>query len=736
MSKPNFKSKKELKILSLLDKACLFEKNNYEKKISVLYKALEKSININQKELEVKSLKLLAEVFFEINDYKGSLKFSKRALIICVKSNNPKEIAESKYLLAKSYFYLGIYDLSLPNFLDSLRFFQKENQNKDDKAIEFYLGNIYEYYEDYYSAFKYYKKAIKISKKKYEESSFVILLNAICDILIKMNKLNFATYFNTKALENKERSRNNKLYSSILFVKGKLFFHYAKFKEAERIYFKLLEEGIYLGDDYERAKLFIELSKNFLAQGEIAESLQFAFKGLSFLKSNEYCPSCLRNLYKLMSDIYQYKGDELTSLYYLGLYEKENEVFRSNRILDLNECFDKSLLKREKEDYGIGEKVFFEGRSKNEYLNMRQEFLSIMSHEIRTPLNTISSIVALLKDEKTSEQKKMLDTLSFACYNLNKIVNDVLDYNKLDAKKIKIESKPTDLKILGEQIIQIHEKFAIDKGLEIYKEIELEEKIFYQIDTIKLTQILSNLITNAIKFTTTGKVVLKIKKLEEDTKFDVILFEVIDTGEGISVKDQYKIFNRYSQLKSLLTSTYKGSGLGLSIVKRLVELFGGKIKINSEIGIGTNFNFELKLEKYSFNKEGKNEVKKKKVDLMNKRVLIVEDVQVNAFLLSKILSKWGMFSEIAPNGEEALIKIKGSSFDLIVLDIHLPNMNGFEVSKIIKTTKNPNQKTPILALTADTISIQNDSNMEYFEGTLWKPFELDALKSIIEGMID
>ncbi len=367
-------------------------------------------------------------------------------------------------------------------------------------------------------------------------------------------------------------------------------------------------------------------------------------------------------------------------------------------------------------------------------IKMRQDFLSIMSHEIRTPLNAITSIVELLKDEVNSEGKELLGSLKFASSNLIKIVNDVLDFTKLDSNKSKLEMAPSALAILAKNIVSVYEKQAQEKGLYLTLNCDLSKEIRYNLDETKITQVLNNLISNAIKFTEKGGVELKIIHVKSSPKKDTLLFEVKDTGEGISKENLDEIFESFSQVKPVLTRKQGGTGLGLAIVKKIIELHKSKIKVKSTVAKGTTFFFKLKLKRDEIIENQLVDVVPNVRDgiLKDKKVLIVEDTTINALLLQKLLSRWNIISEHVDNGEKALQKVKEQFYDFILMDIHMPEMNGIEVTRLIRTTENLNSSTPILALTADTMVTSETRETNYFSGFLWKPFEVEKLKEVLE----
>ncbi|MFK7050136.1 ATP-binding protein [Flavobacterium davisii] len=350
-----------------------------------------------------------------------------------------------------------------------------------------------------------------------------------------------------------------------------------------------------------------------------------------------------------------------------------------------------------------------------------------MSHEIRTPLNAIVASLVLLDDKIVNEGKKIVRNLKFASDNLISVVNDVLDFNRLDGQNVKLDLVSTNINFLCQNTIEMFERFAKSKNIELAYFSTVNFSNHYLIDPTKLTQILNNLISNAIKFTDEGTVKLEIKVVNSGEETDLISFRITDTGEGISEENLPRIFDSFSQLKPYLTRKHGGTGLGLAIVKRLIELHNSSIIVESKQYIGTSFYFEIELEK---SKEILIKINEKN-QLIGKKVLIVDDTKMNGMLLSKLLKKWSMEIEYVDTGKKAIEIVKHQKFDFILMDIHMPEMNGFEVSKDIKITQNLNIQTPIFALTADILADTDEDFKKYFSGIIFKPFDINKLYNLL-----
>ncbi|HEY2581683.1 MAG TPA: ATP-binding protein, partial [Mucilaginibacter sp.] len=287
-----------------------------------------------------------------------------------------------------------------------------------------------------------------------------------------------------------------------------------------------------------------------------------------------------------------------------------------------------------------------------------------------------------------------------------------------------LDFRPCNFKQLLENIKNTYLGLANEKGIKLSLNIDSEVGEFYELDETKTSQIIGNLLTNAIKFTQAGQVSINIKKVNGTPDVDEMLFEVADTGLGIEEKHVGHIFDSFFQPQIITTRKQGGTGLGLSIVKKLVELHGSSIFVDSEIGKGSVFYFNLKLKK---SVTPIKEVSKKTDLLIGKTVLLAEDNLVNAMLIRKLLSNWKMTTEHAKNGVEAVEKSQSKVFDFILMDIHMPEMDGFEATRNIQKAKNPNAKTPIFALTADVTAENQESYASCFNGFLRKPIEIEKM---------
>ena len=333
----------------------------------------------------------------------------------------------------------------------------------------------------------------------------------------------------------------------------------------------------------------------------------------------------------------------------------------------------------------------------------KSDFLSIMSHEIRTPLNAIIGLLYIMEKEGTLESfQENLDVLKNSAQNLFLLINNILDFNKIEAGKIILETIPFDFKELVLEIVKSLKTRAFENGNQIEVLFDDHFKTTIISDPLRISQIITNLVMNAIKFTKNGLIQIKIDQIGVKNNNSVFKVQIIDNGIGIDLEKFNSIFEKFTQADNKTSREYGGSGLGLIIVKKLLKILLSEIELKSEIGSGSNFSFVLDLpiaEKNSqLNAIGNSDEYQEK-DLSGFKVLLVEDNLINIKVADKILKRWNVDVDIAVNGVLALEKFKENAYNLILMDLSMPIMDGYESTAIIRRT---NSSIPIIALTAST----------------------------------
>src|SRR6187200_1155624 len=334
----------------------------------------------------------------------------------------------------------------------------------------------------------------------------------------------------------------------------------------------------------------------------------------------------------------------------------------------------------------------------------KQQFLSNMSHEIRTPMNAIIGFTkVLLKTDLSAKQKEYLTAIKLSGDALIVLINDILDLAKVDAGKMTFEQTPFKLEMSISAMLHMFETKIQEKNLELIKIYDKKIPEMLLGDPVRLHQIILNLVSNAVKFTTKGKITVSVNLIHEDEQKVTIEFAVTDTGIGIPANKIEKIFENFQQASSRTSRLYGGTGLGLSIVKQLIEPQGGSIRVKSIIDEGSAFSFILDFQKTNAEVEAEAEILALDPEIKNIKVLVVEDIALNQLLMKTLLDDFGFEQDIAANGKIAIEKLKSKSYDIILMDLQMPEMNGFETTEFIRKTMNSN--IPIIALTADVTTV-------------------------------
>lgn len=337
-------------------------------------------------------------------------------------------------------------------------------------------------------------------------------------------------------------------------------------------------------------------------------------------------------------------------------------------------------------------------------LKSKQQFLSNMSHEIRTPMNAIIGFTkVLLKTELTAKQKEYLTAIKMSGDALIVLINDILDLAKVDSGKMEFEQTPFKLALSISAMLHLFETKIQEKNLELVKEYDSRIPEVLVGDPVRLHQIILNLVSNAVKFTSKGKITVSVRLLKNDEGSVTIEFGVADTGIGIAENRMEKIFENFQQASSGTSRLYGGTGLGLAIAKQLVEKQHGSIRVESVLDVGSTFSFVLTFKKTNAEAEYETVIPELDTEIKNIKVLVVEDMALNQLLMKTLLDDFGFECDIAANGKLAIERLQTQSYDIILMDLQMPEMNGFEATEYIRKTMNA--KIPIIALTADVTTV-------------------------------
>ncbi len=369
----------------------------------------------------------------------------------------------------------------------------------------------------------------------------------------------------------------------------------------------------------------------------------------------------------------------------------------------------------------------------------KTQFLSSMSHEIRTPLNAVIGISHLLvKTDLSVKQKGYVTDVQLAANNLLGLINNILDFQKIDEGHLELEQVVFDLKDLLEELIGRARYLAIGKQVAVQLNVAADTPEWVKSDPIRIAQIISNLVNNAIKFTEQGFVTIDVSVVSSSKKASVVCFSISDSGIGVPDESIDKIFYSFAQASSNTTRKYGGTGLGLPIVKRLVNLFQGEIQVKSEVNVGTEFRVSIPVGLATKKETRTTQSFSQKGNLSGVQILLVEDNPVNQFVAKEILQTWNAETTIASSGKEAIEYLSTQSFNLVLMDIQMPDMDGFQTTAYIRNELLiTSEILPIIALTASALNAQRERAISVgMDDFVLKPFDPSFLYARISSALN
>jgi signal transduction histidine kinase len=475
-------------------------------------------------------------------------------------------------------------------------------------------------------------------------------------------------------------------------------------------------------------KTFVEFTKREFAVNNINVNTN-----LKAFISSSIMPATLKNHYA--------KVLEGKTLFEVFTFQNKVYELKSSPIMELNtnNTIGATFNCRDITSKVASEKLLVEAKQKAEDASFAKErFLSNMSHELRTPLNGIVGITNIMLDEKyLPEQTQYFETLKNLSEHTLGVVNNILDLSKIDAEKAVLSNNRFNLIFFIKKIQSVFENTAKLKKIDFSIEVIGKADIFVKGDEIKLSQVLINLIGNAIKFTDKGftKLIITVKTDIDSNDFYDLHFAVTDSGIGIQKKHQEKIFESFTQADANTTRQYGGSGLGITISDKILQLMNTKLQVESEFGKGSTFSFDLRLNKSSIVSKNKIVLKESgNYALPNTNILLAEDNKINQMVAKRFLEKWGAKVNVVENGKEALDAAMVTKFDIILMDLDMPIMDGYQSANLIKSN---NAAIPIIALTAASFDdMQQYLVKKGFSDVVQKPFVPDELYKKITAILN
>ena len=630
------------------------------------------------------------------------------------------------------------------------------------------LGQLFYTRHDYDRALTEFQRAIAIQREIKDEAglaysylNYAKVFNAKGESQRALKYLNLAEDFYTRA-EDEEYIGIVHLNRAIIYLNSD-----RKPEVVEKALTELgyAEEQLNKANNlYERSRLHYFKSRAFLLIKDYTRAEEEGLKSLAIARTNGF-GSMIMYSQKILSDVYEAKGDFKQSLTYLKTSDKvRDSIFNINRealALDANTRYGvdalRSNLNELKKQNAEQEKSLKVNKlttilsvalitilslltlslyknnnlrarandllqKKNDELTIAKEnaekaslakaqFLSTITHELRTPLYAVTGLTHLLLEESPTEnQKEHLNSLKFSGEYLLSLINNILDLNKLEARKVEILETSFNLEKRISDVLIALKNSADDKNTKLHFNFDQEIPKKLKGDPLKISQILINLIGNSIKFTENGDIWINVTRVNQVGQQLFLHFEIKDNGEGITKEKQSAIFENFTQGSLQINRKFGGTGLGLSIVKNLLNLMNSEIHLESELGKGSAFSFDLKFEAFeTVGAKGAGiTAAVLSNDIMhNKKILIVEDNKINQMITRKILEKHQVICDVADNGTIAIEKVKNNHFDLILMDIHMPGISGIEATIEIRKF---DDHIPIVALTAVTL----DENLDEF----------------------
>lgn len=685
----------------------------------------------------------LAKYNKKVNNYKFSLLFNQKALNYAKEKNDVRGKANAYFLFGTTYYDLKKISDAIDSFTKSSLYFSLLPPSADLALSYYYIGLCYMEVEEFSKAEIYFDKSKNIYNSIKIDASQT--LNLQKGILYKAKgQIDLASNLFNEIISKPDAEDVFKTKVEALYQLGTI----EEKLNRSNLALNYLNRALVLSDkdkNYEqKTKILLELSLNY-------DKLLNIKKAHFYLKKHLNLKDSLSNLYKQKlgaTDYSEFKESERMRTIELMSKEKESQE-KTNKfaklisilaiaLISILSLLSLSLYKnniiRNRSNILLKEK-FNElqiAKDKVEKASQaRAEFLSTVSHELRTPLNAINGITHLLLEEHPKlSQMNYLNSLKFSGNYLLTFINEILEINRIESNNIEIEYISFSIKQLLGDIHSSLKELATKNNNQFTMEIDENIPDALTGDPTKLSQIFINLINNALKFTQNGQVKVITKLLKKEDENAILHFEITDTGIGIPEEKLESVFDSFSQGSIEINRKYGGTGLGLTIVKKLVDLLGGEIKLYSKVGFGSTFTFDLVLA------VSHSEIKIEKPKLYSndvltaKNVLIVEDNKINQMITKKMLENKGMTCQIIDNGEDAIIIAKNNkTFDLVLMDVHLPGINGTIATEEIRKF---DKHTPIIALTAISLNENREMLLAYgMTDVITKPFEPENFYRII-----
>lgn len=671
-----------------------------------------------------------------------ALEAANKSVLYARKSNKHELLAESYYTLGNIQIEIKNYNSAIESLLRSVSYTNSLKPTSLSALAYYNLGICYLRQDKFEKAENYFEKANSIfdNLSLFDAKNMVNLEKA--NVYLEREKLPNAEKTLKEIILNLKTDNNNKILPEVYYLLGIINYNSKQYTIASNHLFKSYKLSQQHKDVSQELKTAKKLSETY-------EKLALTNNSIFYLKRYIKLKDSIgtNEIQGFMSNKAKV-GDVLRSMEKLDKEKKEQE--RANKFSKLINILSIALITilsllslslyrnniiRNKSNELLQEKnkELEDAKERIEKASQaRAEFLSTVSHELRTPLNAINGISHILLDDNPKEsQIEYLKSLKFSGNYLLTYINDILEINRIESNNIEVEKINFDVKELLQNIHNSFKELASQNNNDFNLTISEEVPTYLIGDPTKLSQILINLINNALKFTNNGDVSVRVNTITTKKKICKINFVVSDTGIGIPLEKQEQIFESFSQGSVEINRKYGGTGLGLTIVKKLIDLMHGKIELKSIPNQGATFTFSLDFPLGI--QQDKNISKNLIVDeavFIDKNILLVEDNKINQMITKKIVEKKQMKVALCETGEDAIEMMRNNTYDLVLMDVHLPGINGTIATEEIRKF---DTTTPIIALTAISLNENREMLMSFgMNDVITKPFNPDVFYKTIE----
>lgn len=672
--------------------SCYWLQGDYELGLETLHRASALAKKAHDRSLEARILANFGNIYRDLGDLSNALSYYESALAINEELGD--EFLQSVNLTSISnlLYDLNDYDSALEYALRCLPIFEKAHDSSRLISIYYTLGNIYFKQEQFREALRYFEENRRQSEP--ETAACIMAESGMGKVYYKMHDFPNADRYLREALDKAQKMGNVEVQIICHFYLGRMLMDESDQRQA----LHYLESALILADEYSRRH-------------------------------------DVMSVHELLSALYDQMGNIPKAFHHLKAYEKlKEEIFKQttfNKLRNLQIRQQIELARKEKE---VAEKT----------AQLKQQFMANMSHEIRTPMNAIVGMTRLLLGKEPREdQMRYLRAIQQSADNLLVIINDILDLSKIEAGKIVIEQTDFSLREVVQSVRDMLMLKAEEKQIGL--KIDMDESIPQRLvgDPTRINQILINLAGNAVKFTDKGFVEVKTTIIKQEEKRYWLQFDIIDTGIGIAPDYVDKIFESFTQAGTDVARKFGGTGLGLTISKQLATLMHGDISVRSELGKGTTFTVVIPMDESEIQTARGNHkvVDEDTMKKLNKvKLLLVEDNEFNRMVAEDTLKELipDIIIDIAVNGKEAVARVQDNNYDVVLMDIQMPVMDGVAATRAIRELNAPAKETRIIAMTANVLQ---EDVQQYFKAGMnayvSKPFHTDELllkmANVLEG---